>query len=871
MKYLRSAFLVLTLSLSLLEGHESIQKIENSVPSIEERYRRALWEKGQIRGRILGVAAQNPPFSYSPTEQASLWILGNDKPTIISQAKAQAMACRNINGDYLSQYKQARHPVLQQDNMHFKADLPELEWGIDYAAEEAAYYFMKLLVGEGIPPSTYCLLNNVPIFDPWTGDVELKQFSVQVSSTVKGETLCDVLHEFQPEDIKKLEYKSVSAHLLTSLILLISDGKPDNYVMDAKGKVWGIDNDIFFLRQFGISKIGNNFAFNLYFRNFLFLFPELVNQRPHADIQNYIVNTPIDAFLYWWFNALDKTTQAVDRAVLKRIISREMSDSGRLTYHFRISTVRQMAHRLKTMQILIKREATCQDIFRNIFPLLHLYYDSCLKKKHHDLYGLSLCLYKDLRGADPFIYKDPSLDIAPFLLTRKKHMVKDGRSIKEVMQDEYDASIIMHKEKYWDPIVMMDRLFYQNGSKLKPSLALRKFIKINLDPKYPPLLCRLVSGDLFAEQGEELSTMLCSFEKTLKLLDLRDNWLPSSMTQWLNPILLRHSTIRILNLCNNDLQAKGMKTLASALVTLPHLHTLNLSGNHLKNEGLEAFASAASGKLPSLKNLYLSENQLDNASGESVVKIFENFQLLKIVDLRWNQYSDAIIPLLTPFLGKSIVRLKLSHNKLSLARRYLVSYLLVRNLTTKLILSRTILTEKYFKKALLDLNIQEFIVDQIIHLSKRESQGFRFSHVNLKQADVFAFITALHHFPSIKFLSLFVVNIDEKIPGRPLLLKLIQNMKGLNQLSYLKLSKCNLSGDNIGYFLETLKFMKSLERLDLSYNAIPDKGALDISMRVTSLPSLKKVILSGNPLISNWNDHINKIIEENEQNKKYLS
>lgn len=842
------------------------------VPSLAERLASAQAEKAQFHNKILEIVLKNPSTSPCSFDHSYITILGLEGTYPLSQDKALEMVCRDSQGGCLTDYKHCRHPVLSKDGMHFKASFYEKKAYLDFAREESAYYFMKLLLGEGIAPSAYCIFNQVPIEQIESGLIGFQQFTSQISSTIEGVNMHHYLCDLTEDKLQNMDYRSVSAHLLTSLLLLTRDAKADNFMRDSAGKLWCVDSDLFYPIPFSInfeqekgaydqdfhfSKTsehlfaGEKSVFDLNFRNIFFLLPYFMNQIPHIDVQNYIMATSEEDFFCTWLKTLDKSADAIGGLILNGTLPRFIAYKDNFPYAYTETSIRRMVFNLRKMKILIDRGLTHQEIFRNLYPLLFLCYNNISKNNGYDFISLNEYLYSNSKYVDYFLNR------------RKKYILKDGRSVEEAMMDEKEACIKEGGDLEREPYHIVKRLFPKNrdtnSRNLVPSVELMRFIKVNRNIKYPPLSCRLVSGDLFQEQGEELKGALSAFKDTLKVLNLRDNWLPSSMIQWLCPILSNHTSIQILNLSDNDLRSTGMKELVPVLAQLPNLHTLNLSANNLGNESLKYFISNMNGNFKSLKNLFLCENRLNDDSGEDLVKVIKNFFALERLDLRWNNYTDSIAVLLFPLLKNHLTQLCLKYNALSSDKEKGIRYFLVRKLAKNFVLSTNVIQEKFLKGALLNLKVNMFVLCQIQKLSRGETSILKFDQISMKMPDLYALTMVLNYCPNITSFSLAPIYFPGKGSDNSIFINFVKNLKGLTQLKDLRLSRCHINNDDVSEIVDIIKSLSSLKTLNLSYNQISDEGALSIVGAVKMLPTFQELTLFGNNISHNMQKHIREM------------
>lgn len=637
---------------------ESINKIEvpEALPatliSLSDRLSQADADTNLLEEKINAILEKNAAASESVLIQdyATIQIVGKNQIDFISQELAHHIASRSYQGMLYVEYDCASHPVSHEDGVYFKTNIDDDDVysyieTLNYPREHAAYYFQRLLVGEGIAPTTFCVLKHIRFIEQ-NGQIVYRNLFCQASLGVEGVTLHEYFEKMNLPDLKQLDHKSVSATGITSLLLWPADAKGENFVVDHEKKLIAIDSDIFDLTPFCYLRPFNDVypspvkkgAFINWFKNILFLMPSFLKSSPHMDIRLLVINTPRDEFLYTWFQAMIKMNGKLKSLAEEGDVELDQLRKHNFPLCFSLKRIEKLPFQMTKLQFWLKRGLTFGDLFRNINPLSYLYYKSVRKRE-----GIKHKNPNEALG-EIFLYDyDNPPHMINYLKDQQNDILKNGRRIKDVISlaanKEWKASF---PDEFYPINELYGRIFEgdpsTNSMKVKKSSYFDDYMRDN--QKIVSRYCFLFETRMTHEQGFILKNHLLSHHHVLHKLDLHENFFPSDAANWLSPLLNTQLNLMSINLCDNDLQASGVKKLMRELPLLPYLKILNLSGNYIKDKGVRHLSVVVVNQLPKLKKLFLAENQISEESEEPLFEIINSLKKLKLLDLRWNVIAN---------------------------------------------------------------------------------------------------------------------------------------------------------------------------------------------------------------------------------------
>lgn len=626
---------------------------------LPHRREEARLEIKNLNDTLLNIVSNALPRNViiSPDDISMMTITGHDQIYPIHYTRALTICSLNLSGKDTRHNKIGNHAVSPLGGIHFKVS--DSQYSLDHGSESAAYYFHKLLVGDGVTPSTFCVVENVKILKK--NQLFFEQFMIQASLTVKGEPLNELLRRCTiPSSVEfdLLSNKSVSAWILTSFLTCPNDAKDDNFMIEKKGPSYNlisIDSDmISFYPYFYKENLDSEPELEIDFRNVLFLLPKFMGVEPDIMVQNIIRNINENDFFYFWLSNLNQLNKNYKRLLKRGIIDEDTYINENFPIEFSLATLQNIAIQLKKLQFWLGRGGTCSDLLRNIHPLVYDYYKKLRKEARYS---------KQPWESLTILYKNkPSIN--SLMDNKMNQKMKDGRILKEVITQEIAKAKYLQEDPLFPVDVILDTL-YPNGlinkHKIENTEDIPPLHSCQLTPSEKAFIeayesddwdnvvqCSLPESCLSEANGHMLQKILDTRKNCLKGINLYFNYLTIESLKWLTPILRNQVNLTDLNLCDNDLREKGIAKLTEIFPFLPLLEILNVSGNNIQNTGMKALWAAPSFTLQKLKYLGLAENKLSDESNNCISAFITQHQNLEEIDLRWNKFTEQMGSTLLP-------------------------------------------------------------------------------------------------------------------------------------------------------------------------------------------------------------------------------
>lgn len=140
--------------------------------------------------------------------------------------------------------------------------------------------------------------------------------------------------------------------------------------------------------------------------------------------------------------------------------------------------------------------------------------------------------------------------------------------------------------------------------------------------------------------GVRPMAMALLYNRTVRRLDLTDNFLNNDACYHLARLLMINSTLKELVLSGCRIGASGMLRLASTLPVNRSLETLDLSKNCLGDDGAVHFAKTIF-EGAGVTRVSLSRNNLGRATAIALAESFECRNVITHLDLSWNNFFHA--------------------------------------------------------------------------------------------------------------------------------------------------------------------------------------------------------------------------------------
>ncbi|MBL9030046.1 MAG: hypothetical protein JNK42_06245 [Caedimonas sp.] len=360
----------------------------------------------------------------------------------ISQEKAQQLASKNSIGESVYHNKYGNHPVVAQGGIHFKSSSEYCS--LNPLRERATYYFQRLLVGQGIPPSTFLILKNTKTHQNHSQsrfqEEQENDDMIQASLTIEGQMFEDFLNDWISRGSPQNEWEtfdrsSTSALILTSFLTCSSDGKGDNFIVkDQKGKkiLVSIDNDLNFYAPLSYKKFPESSHLEPRMRNILYFLP-FMKECADVRIQEMIVNTKPNTFILEWLGSFWEENQIYHHLLTTGVISERTYNNQKLSLNLPLSTVLDILRNLKTLKFWLWRNPPLMNIFYTLHPLIAPYY----QKLSQNTCGPQQALER--------LYDYPP-SLEEYL--NPEETLKDGRTIEQGLSEEKERRAKIKEESF---------------------------------------------------------------------------------------------------------------------------------------------------------------------------------------------------------------------------------------------------------------------------------------------------------------------------------------------------------------------------------------------------------------------------------------
>lgn len=564
-------------------------------------------ESDQLEKRILDSLApqegEEPPFPL-------LVFPNNPNDHLVSPSLVKKILQLQENGtrDTKSLPKGVSHIVVPYEGVHFKSDdLLDPDSALRPRLEEASGLLWRFFVGReetggGLPPTAFFVLKN--IFLSQVPDHEKKQYAVQGSLTIPGETLetyCSntpvILDDFDPRVLSELA--------IFNMLRVPNDGKGANYIVN-KGSVWSIDNDWSFRDEFdNVAFLGQDPEIRSFFQEFWLTVKKFRQSFLHPTFKKRLLTLPSHEFFMNWLSTLWLKTNQWTSCRNQGRISQEIYENNRLDLVIPPLFLERMAYNLSKVRFLAQRDKTIGDIFRSLHPLAAYYYEEILgSMAPRDAISH---MYTSQKQGVSF-----SKEFLSSKLSLTTEFARSGLSLKQLLDQETER--------------------YELTGPRHPICSLIPFFVTHYGPFKREFLTPLSLKMLEEFEGK-------------KVFSLGTPLLFSPPTLSLSPLLSAQSQtpLTTLNLEEIDLTDTLLPRLVETLIPFKTLTTLILASCNLGQVSPEAFKTLEPlfSKTSSLLSLSLAENELTDPHASLIASFFEKAHFLRILDLRWNRFSSS--------------------------------------------------------------------------------------------------------------------------------------------------------------------------------------------------------------------------------------
>ncbi|EGC40615.1 hypothetical protein DICPUDRAFT_146553 [Dictyostelium purpureum] len=235
-----------------------------------------------------------------------------------------------------------------------------------------------------------------------------------------------------------IDIESFSSHVIASLLVLPTDYKPDNLILEEDSNyIVGIDNDQSLeANEFDLTSEGTDAFPRL--RNVLYTLKPLMVQPVNESVKNTILKTNSPLFIIKWLEALYRKQNNYDSIISMQIESKGLEVSNEylkikkeeinLPLEFNKGWVNLMDTRFKKIQQILQsnQSATHQDLFNHIHPLTSIYYEYLSKMYKHQPLDIISTFYQSqdkLSFQDILNIENPQFNQEHFKELLKKSLI----------------------------------------------------------------------------------------------------------------------------------------------------------------------------------------------------------------------------------------------------------------------------------------------------------------------------------------------------------------------------------------------------------------------------------------------------------------
>lgn len=355
--------------------------------------------------------------------------------------------------------------------------------------------------------------------------------------------------------LKQLDQDSFSGHVLASLLLMPTDYKADNLIVDEQSRIVGIDNDEV-LEVFELSKINHAQKHAVNIKNILYTLP-LMNEPVTVNIrEKFLGYHPALLLLNWLVTLLQKQSHYIYLLEAGLIDSTDPAkfqanakQSLGLPLEFVAEWITGMYERFVKIQELLRNNSniTHQEIFGIIHPFASRYYRGLEKLYSHPLDQI-VSLYKREKYFEQMMQESLELEEQKVILEEvsKQYIFSEQSSRISIVEAIKELGTNINLEDY-DPkqqLALIDKVAEVDiwpdslhNSWYDPQLLIR-LVQEGASERVIKVLLEKVKADIKActETGETIlhASVKCGGEYALRQIPLllqlgaeleaQDNW-----------------------------------------------------------------------------------------------------------------------------------------------------------------------------------------------------------------------------------------------------------------------------------------------------------------------------------------------------------
>ena len=307
----------------------------------------------------------------------------------------------------------------------------------------------------------------------------------------------------------------------------------------------------------------------------------------------------------------------------------------------------------------------------------------------------------------------------------------------------------------------------------------------------------------------------------IRALNLMNSVVPRGYSQ----VMISYATkLQWLNLSNCSFQSIEITNILNVLKQMKHLQHVDLSGNKMESDAVDGIVAMIKNN-KHIKKLFLPNGTLNQEECRSIIQVMETASSLQYVDLSTNQIDNELASDISTLFANNSKLEELNFCKLTLKQSGF-QHLLMHFVKLRGIKHLSIIDCSFTNK-------------DVVYVIKNnlKIKSLTISNCKLMTGQKVIMTDCIGRYDQLE--SLEVSNVGNFSPYiNQILVSLCYS-----KLKQIILSDCQLQANEIKQILTVLKYMRNLECVDLSGNAMADDSVCDMETMIVNNKHLQKLCL----------------------------
>ncbi|KAN0031212.1 hypothetical protein ACTA71_010295 [Dictyostelium dimigraforme] len=396
-------------------------------------------------------------------------------------------------------------------------------------------------------------------------DSSLKKWHafLQASLVIEGVTLEEFLNNHSCENrdelsiaCENLNIKSYSAHILSSLLIIPTDYKPDDLMVDEFNRLVGIDNDRAF--ECGEIKRLKGGEFILGAKNILYTLKPLMKRQINNEVVKEFIQHHPNLLLLKWLISLhekEKTYETLIKISTNLEINNAKNEIN-LPLRFHKGWITSMLHRFKLIIKTLKSnpKVSHQQLFKIVHPLASLYFKLTSKEIENPQEQIF------------FIYENNKMAISKEINLEFKHLLNKYSNIlpryEEILNQLNSIEILPEKLNIAD-INKKPDLMLSTTEAIKELLLISKVEDFDCPIEFLKLVLQFINNNPIEINNSNNNN---DNDNNIKAFKFHESWIESNY-------------IVLINLLQNGIETELIKTFIKYTSNSSILHSAIKSKN----------------------------------------------------------------------------------------------------------------------------------------------------------------------------------------------------------------------------------------------------------------------------------------------------